>query len=200
MKVTLRSLGLQIIRPFKQWRGSEEPKIAVRKSRSIAAARASIHLVPVVACAIILGYNFRVVFVAYNSAYTALQYVAKLHEMLMQASIIAMVVGYIRHRLVGRTSLPFGALLAGNQVHNLSTLFSLEYWGAVTAPSLMRGQRAILFLLLLAAVLLAASVGPSSAILMQPRVIRPAVGSFDLYINETFYFPAQMNSGNPGFA
>jgi hypothetical protein len=196
----LRSLGLQIIRPFQSWRGTEEPKTAICKSRSIAAARASVHLVPVVACAIILGYNIRTVFVEYNSAYTALQYVAKLHEMLMQASIAALVLGYIRQGLIGSSCLPFGALLAVSQVEKTSTIFSLEFWGAVTAPFLNTRRKIVLFVFVVANVLLAASVGPSSAILMQPRAIQPRIGSLNVYINETVFFPSQLTESFLGRA
>ncbi|KIW34539.1 uncharacterized protein PV07_01316 [Cladophialophora immunda] len=195
-KVVLRSLGLAIAGSLGGWRGSEGPKIALRKSRGIAAARASVHLIPLVACGVVLGYNFRIVFVEYNAAYSALQFVAKLHEMLMQASIAAIVLAYIRQGLIGNTALPFGALLAASQVQNTSTIFSLEFWGAVTSPSLSLRRKFELFTFVLVSLVMAASVGPSSAILMLPRGMQPRVGSLDVYLNETVFFPSQLTAAS----
>jgi hypothetical protein len=194
----LRSLGLQIVKQFGSWRGSEEPKIAIRHSRIVATARASIHFIPVVACLVLLSYNAIVVFVPYNPGYTALQFVAKFHELLMQASIAAMVLGCVRHQLTRDAALPFGALLAGSHIYNLSSLASLEFWGTVTAPSLQTRRRIAYFVLVSFGVLLASTVGPSSATLMLPRRMQPRIGAADSFINEAKLFPAQLTGSNLG--
>ncbi|KAF2228705.1 hypothetical protein EV356DRAFT_48170 [Viridothelium virens] len=200
IRVILRSLGLQIVKPFKSWRGPENPKIAIRQGRSVATARASVHFVPVAACLVILIYNFRVVFVWYDSGCVALQFVAKLHEVLMQASVAAIVLGYIRHHLTGETALPFGALLAGSQIYSASSLVSLEFWGTVTAPLLGMRHRIVYFILVSVGVLLGSTVGPASAILMLPRQMQTRIGSFNYFINETKLFPLQITASNVGSA
>lgn len=198
--VILRSLGLQIVRPLQAWRKPEEPKIAVQKSIPLAMARASIHTIPVIGCLIILGYNARVTFVVYDSAYSALQFVAKLHEIMMQASIAAIVLGYIRHQLIGQSAVPFGALVAASQTQNASSLLSLEFWGALTASS-FRDPRSIATVTLISlGVLLASTVGPSSAILLLPRGMRAQVGSWNWYVNETIYFPPRLTNATVGFS
>jgi hypothetical protein len=196
--VGLRSLGLAIVLPFNSWRGSEKPKIALRQSHSAAVARAAVHLAPVTACLVILSFNFRVVFIHYSPALAALQYVAKLHEMLMQASIAAIVFGCLRQCLVGDNTLPFGAILAGSQVQNLSTMFSLEFWGAVTSPSLGWRRKLILWVIIPLSIALAATVGPSTAILILPRAMQPHVGSDDIFLNEEALFPHHMTVETAG--
>ena len=99
----------------------------------------------------------------------SLQFVAKAHEMLMQASILTIALAYIRHELVSARRMPFGALFSALQTCQLSYLWSMEFWATLSANCL-RGRRKVFFMLLIpTSILLAAAVGPSSAMAMIPR-------------------------------
>ena len=152
---------------------SKEPaKVAITSSRTICFIRAAIHLPALAGCVILLLLNRRATFVpSYHKSYTALQFVAKLHEILLQASISAVALAYVRNRLIGRSSMPFGAFLGLLQVTRISYLWSLEFWSTLFANWLSHGERLLFFLLMAVSFLLAASVGPSSAVLMVPRQI-----------------------------
>jgi hypothetical protein len=102
---------------------------------------------------------------------SALQFVAKGHEMLMQASIGLVVLAYIQYLLVHEVGVPFGALFAYYSNRVLPYLVSKEFRASVTTPT-FRGPLKIGFVCFVVfSVLLASSVGPSSAITMLPRLV-----------------------------
>ena len=152
---------------------SKEPaKVAITSSRTICFIRAAIHLPALAGCVILLLLNRRATFVpSYHKSYTALQFVAKLHEILLQASISAVALAYVRNRLISRKSMPFGAFLGLLQITRISYLWSLEFWSTLFANRLSQLERLLFCLVMSVSFLLAASVGPSSAVLMVPRQV-----------------------------
>jgi hypothetical protein len=100
-----------------------------------------------------------------------IQVAAKIHELMMQASIISMVLSYVRHEARRGHGLPFGAFLAGQECIKVSYLWSLPFWGAILSPIVgSRRRKAAIIIILVAATVLAATVGPSSAIAMMPVI------------------------------
>lgn len=101
-----------------------------------------------------------------------LQFLAKLLELLMQASIMEMSLCIIRTIAVNHY-VPLGALSGATQTTQLSYLWSLDLWSSFRAPG-FHGPSKVLFILFFPfSLLMTALVGPSGAILMIPRPNTP---------------------------
>lgn len=167
-----RSLRLQLILQFTRWRNVQEPrKTATYQSRGAALFHVGLHIIPLVAGTILLVLNFGKFFIRSvpSNALTALQFASKLLEIFIQASISTMALAYIRNEVLNARGVPFGGLIAPFRTMDVSSLWSLELWGCLTSSGLDQKRRLIFSVLFPAAVILAALVGPSSAVLMIPR-------------------------------
>lgn len=190
----LRALGLAILaHAFKTLghltgRGLHESvKMAIRKDRPIALLRSLIHLIPVSVslCEIILNWNTYYVGVSiYNQA--VYQILAKIHEIVIQASLAAVVFSYIRHELTTGKGIPFGALLSGLQISQISYLWSMEFWGTIRSVHLSLRRKFTLLILIFTCIFLASLLGPSSAVLLVPRSDYWPAGSTDIWVNSSF--------------
>jgi hypothetical protein len=169
-KDLIRLFKLQSLAPFKSWRSPiEQKKVALRQSHLVATGHALLHLIPLCGAITLLVLNWSQYFVgpSFNLS-TTLQFVAKLHEILMQTSIVEMVLCIIRTQAT-EGYIPLGALSATTQALQISYIWSIDFLGAITSPSLS-GSRKVLFVILVPALIaLTALVGPSSATLMIPR-------------------------------
>jgi hypothetical protein len=117
----------------------------------------------------------------------------------MQASIAAILLSYIRSEVIDQGKTPFGSLFAGIQVSQISYLWSPEFIGTLTATCLSKQRKIKLASMIILSILLAASVGPSSAILMLPRNINIQVGKAIVSIApeaQESLFPIQLTSNN----
>jgi hypothetical protein len=101
-------------------------------------------------------------------AVTALQFVAKLHEILMQASLVDILVYFIRSQ-VFKGYIPLGALSGAAQASQLSYLWSLDFLAALRSRSLNVWRRVAFGLAVSTLLVMITIVGPSSAVLMIPR-------------------------------
>ena len=189
-----RALGLHVIvsafrslRYLAVGKGYDEPiKIAIRKSRTTALVRAIIHIAPISVAMweIIINWNaYYLGATIRNQAYY--QFGAKVHEMTAQASLAAIVFSYIRYEISLGQGLPFGALFSGLQISQASYLWSMEFWGSICSKHLPVRRRINMALMVTVAVLLAATVGPSSAILLIPRLEYWPAGSTHIWLNAT---------------
>lgn len=116
-------------------------------------------------------------------------------EILLQASLAAMLYGLIRHFALGKDPLPLGSLFAPLNVTSLSYLWSLELWGSLTAKCLRGRRKAVLRILVPMIIGLAAVVGPSSAVVMVPRQIHyPREDNMVLLDPEANLFPSYFNA------
>lgn len=189
----LRALGLNIIahalNPIRNFRGrgsSERTKIAIRKNRKIALLRSLVHIVPlgVALYEIILNWNtYYVGSTTYNLA--VYQFLAKVHELTIQASVAAVVFSFVRSKLALGEGVPFGALFSGLQVGQISYLWSMEFWGSVRSEHLSVWRKLELLVIVSLSMFLAATCGPSSAILLVPRLELWPAGSTHIWINAT---------------
>ena len=193
-RVLARALGLNLIivglrslRHLAVGKGYDEPtKIVIRKSRQIALLRALIHIVPVGVALWEVIFNWNTYYVGSSVRNQAFyQFFAKLHEMTAQASIAAVVFSYVRHEMSIGQGLPFGALFSGLQVSQASYLWSMEFWGSLSASNLSIRRKIGMAVTIIIAILLAATVGPSSAILLIPRLEYWPAGSTDIWVNIT---------------
>ena len=196
-KSVLRALGLTIIahafrsafRRFRHitGRGLHEPtKKAIRKNKTVALLRCLIHLIPVSIALfeIILNWNTYYVGVSiYNQA--VYQLVSKIHEVAIQASLATVMFSYIRHEMTIGNGIPFGTLFSGLQISQIAYLWSMEFWGSLRSPHLPIGRKIALLFLIFVSISLASLSGPSSAILLIPRLDYWPGGSTDIWINAT---------------
>ena len=192
--VLFRALGVYLIisafKSLRHWaigKGYDEPtKIAIRQSRTIALMRAFIHVVPVGVAMweIIINWNtYYLGAVIRNQAYY--QFGAKVHEMTAQASLAAIVFSYIRYEISLGNGLPFGALFSGLHVSQASYLWSMEFWGSICSKDLSVRRKIRMILIVTVAIFLAAVVGPSSAILLIPRLNYWPAGATNIWLNTT---------------
>lgn len=193
--VILRALGFHILihwtrslssDKLKMKSRSELPKVALHKDRSSALLRGLIHAIPVAGALSLTSINIYQYYVgSFIKPLAFYQFIAKVHEITIQASLTAIVFSYIRHEMVLGQGIPFGALFSGLQLSQASYLWSSEFWGSLRSKSLSPGRRCSLIAVLVGAIALAAVVGPSSAILLVPRLAYWPAGSTYIWINVT---------------
>ena len=193
MRVIARSLGFTLIFHAFQtlWhpvgRGLHEPiKIAIDHNRRIALFRGLIHLVPVgiAMCEIFLNwYTFYVGTKAYSPA--IYQLMAKVHEIMIQASIAALIFSCVRSELALGEGIPFGLLFSGLQVSQISYLWSVEFWGSLSVGDGRRFRKFGLLTIVVLGIILATACGPSSAVLLIPRLEYWPAGRTHIWINAT---------------
>ena len=165
----------------------EHTKIAIRGDRTIASLRTLIHAAPV-------GVALWEIIINWNTYYLGssirslawYQVGAKTHEISAQASLATIVFTYIRHEMLLGQGLPLGALFSGLQVSQTSYLWSMEFWGLICSNHFPWRKRLHMIFIITIAVILAAAVGPSSAILLIPRLDYWPAGSTDIWLNATF--------------
>lgn len=170
----------------------EESKTAINRSRFYAAIRCTVHFAPVTAALALVVLNSAQYYVGGELAgpvgqddqkLNALQFAAKLHELLMLASLATIVFTYIRRELIFGEGIPYGALCAGLEIDNFSFLYSPELWSAVWAQWQRRRKKWMLLTILIFTTLLGVSVGPSSANLMRPRLDNWPAGGTEYWIS-----------------
>ena len=192
-KIILRALGLTLIfHAFGSLRHPlgrglhESTKVAMSQDRFVALLRTLIHIVPVgvALCEIVLNWNTYYVGTATYSQATY-QLLAKIHEIMMQASIAAVVFCCIRSEMALGSGIPFGLLFSGLQITQISYLWSMEFWASLTSGLRRTCRRYFLLLLIPMSILLATVCGPSSAVLLIPRLQYWPGGSTDIWINAT---------------
>lgn len=103
--------------------------------------------------------------------------------MTAQAFIAAVVFLYVRYELSLGQGLPFGALFSGLQVSQASYLWSTEFWGLIYSTNISFKRKMGMVVIVIVTVVLAATVGPSSAILLILRLEYWPAGSTDVWIN-----------------
>lgn len=168
-------------------KGLHEPiKVAVRKHYTIAILRGVIHILPIsfALVEIILNWNTYYIGVSpYNQA--VYQLLAKIHEIMIQASLATVILAYIRHELAFGAGLPLGALVSGLQISQFAYLWSMEFWGTIRSATLPILRKLKLLIVIMTCFTLAILAGPSSAVLLIPRSDFWPAGSTDIWINAT---------------
>lgn len=103
-----------------------------------------------------------------NDIIKALQYAAKAHEILMVASIGAIVLYFARRRLVGPEGIALGLLMSSYRINTPANMLSSRFWSALSFGA--SWKTIVLSLLLLVSAILSQLVGPASAGVMQPSL------------------------------
>ncbi|ERF68137.1 hypothetical protein EPUS_08203 [Endocarpon pusillum Z07020] len=169
---TFRSIKLQLLWQSTKWRSPHEmKKTAIYDSRTAALLHMLPHIVPMATLVTFLVANIKTTFIGSISTDTLapLQFAAKMVEILTQASIATVVLGLVRNQVLGGKGFPLGGLLAPFTTTDISSLWSLQLWGCLTSTNIDIALRSALHIFLPVAIVLAALVGPSTAVLMIPR-------------------------------
>ncbi|KAJ5106416.1 hypothetical protein N7456_003091 [Penicillium angulare] len=187
-----RSLGLGIVFTKFAKRDREYPKVVIWRCRQVALPRTLLHIVPFCASIFLVAININGYYVGteisgiegYNSAKLgALQFAAKLHEITILASLSMIVFTLVQMRLVTQ-KVAFGSVFSGLQFQTLSYLWSKELWEVIVSEwGQPRGKLFIVTLLL--GMILAPTVGPSSAVLMVPKLQDWPAGGIYFWLNAT---------------
>jgi hypothetical protein len=172
----------------------EEKKVVINKDRTLATVRCLIHVIPVAAALALIALNASNYYIGGELSgpsgqdfekLAALQFAAKLHELLMLASLGTMLITYIRRELAFGAGLPFGAVFSGLQFRDISFLWAPEMWGAIYQEWEKRSTKWFIISFMVLCTVLGVSVGPSTANLMKPRLDYWPAGGTSFWINST---------------
>jgi hypothetical protein len=175
------------------------------RNRVMATVRCVVHLIPISAAVLLVALNASNYWIGGELAGVsgqdaqklgALAFAAKLHELFMLASLSAIVIMNIRKEVVFGQGIPFGTLFAATQIKDLAFLWSPEFWGTVYHEWGKRRNKWFTITLLVVCTLLGVGVGPSTNILMRPRLdFWPAGGTtFWLNATEALLYPGKMEA------
>ena len=191
LELVVRALGLGLLSSLNPhlWfrKHSQEPiKVVICHNRTIALGRSLVHILPTAAALWLVTLNLATYYVgSFIYAQVYYQILAKVLEVLIQASLATIVLAYIRHEMMLGNGLPFGALFSGLQIGQVGYLWSREFWGSIRSNSLPCRRKLAIVPLILLAFTLAAGAGPSTAVLLVPRLDYWPAGSTDVWINGT---------------
>ena len=131
------------------------------------------------------------------------QVAAKMVELLCVASIARFILAFVRHELVSSRGIPFGLLASSLDFSHVAYPLSHEYWSVVRAPTMQAYRRVLFAFALGIGTILATLIGPTTAVLLQPRLGWWPAGETDSWIDTTneALFPSVINSSSivPGY-
>jgi hypothetical protein len=167
----------------------------------MAALNSLLHFVPVSGALVLLVLFWTQYWVGGNSDNgTSLQFAAKLHELLMQASLVDILLHVIRSQAISGY-IPLGALSGATKAPQLSYLWSLDFASAISSPSFSTQRKVAFVLSTLGLLSMTAVVGPSSAVLMIPRPHMPHSNQTIIRysnVTESSLFPVQIDNHTAG--
>ncbi|THV46004.1 hypothetical protein BGAL_0428g00100 [Botrytis galanthina] len=155
---------------------TEKPKVAVRKDRRKALQKAGTHVLPIIITITLLFLNGHEIYAnsmgnadaEVNTRLNGLQFVAKVHEILIGISLSTIILSFFQHEAL-RQGIPLGGFLIAFRITDLGSLLSPELWAAGAFGH--HFKRRLLFVVMsLFAMILAAISGPASAILILPSL------------------------------
>lgn len=157
-------------------RPAEMSKVAVRQGRRKALQETGIHVLPIMITLTLLFLNACKTYAnsigsadaELNSRLNGLQFVAKVHEILLGASLSAMILSLVHHSIL-RQGIPLGGLFVAFRITDLGSLLSPELWAAGGFGHDFK-RRVLFVAISLLVMIVAAICGPASAILMLPSL------------------------------
>ena len=170
---------------------TELRKPVVTKSFRTAALRCGVHVLPTMVSIVAISLNLRHVFLGrtlpgsldQTMSMALLQIAAKLQEMLIIASLAALVLEVLRYEMMYRGGIPLGLVGSSFQFASLSYFWSPDFWGSFSPKSgFQRRRKILLFGLLSVTGGIATFAGPSTAVLLIPRVQDWQAGGSEFYL------------------
>ena len=188
-----RSLKLQaFVKMFSFTRPMERRKVALFRHRGVAALQSLLHVPPLAGAVTLLALNWSGYVIGPEFTWSSqLQFLAKYHEVLMQASLGEILLAYIRSYTCD-DGIPFGFLFAPVYITHISYFWSLEFWSSIMSTALQKWRKFVLVFAVAGTIILGSIVGPSSAIVMIPRTM-------NLW-KETYVYTPGPDSRNPAFS
>lgn len=174
----------------------ESKKVVVARSTWKALYRCRLHIPPITISMAILILNIRGTYIGADMSgpirsetitLMGFQLIAKMHELLIIASLGLIILHIVRHELIFGSGLPLGLIGSGLSFGSVIFFFTKEFWGAATYVKRPghRLRRLGFLTLLLVAGALAAFAGPSSATLLVPKAQVWPSGGTNFYLNAT---------------
>ena len=191
-------------------KGVEEPKVILQKGFwAWSFGKYLIHIFALIATWIVVSFNLsnrhvwdqgRLPILTDDEATNALQFVAKLHEIIIVGSLSSIILHHVRRRLLGLKGIPLGLLSSGYQVGSAEYLCDKSFWSSFR-------DNKTLTLILATSIVYSNMVGPSSAVALIPSlnwfsVAVPSRGQAKLYLGGSFdeVYPRNMGPPDVGFA
>jgi hypothetical protein len=175
----------------------EQRKVAAYQSRRMAILNSLLHLIPFVGATALLVLFWTKHWVGGTSDNaTTFQFVAKFHDLLMQASLVNVLLYIIRAQAF-EGCIPFGVLSGAAQAPQISYLCSLDFVSALKSPDSPCCRKTFFAISAIALLFMASVIGPSSAVLMIPRPDMTYVHSeitLRENLSEDHLFPTEINS------
>jgi hypothetical protein len=161
----------------------EDTKTVISYSRLTALRRATIHIAPISITLYVLSLSFRSTYLESlknnpdaNTILNALQFVAKLHEVLICASISSIVLWQIQHGLLNSSGVPLGLLTSAFRLSDALYIFSKEFRGGASARRRANESRYVyLATTITISIILSLIAGPATAISILPKLDRWAI-------------------------
>ena len=172
--LAFRYLRFQVLPQTTRWRQDhEETKVATYNDRLVSLLGFLLHILPFAGVLALTILNVQTHYIGdvSSTTTTAIQFAAKLLEILIQSSLAAILLDLIRSQALGHEALPLGSFLAPYRLTDISYLWSLDFWGSATSKAFLGWRRITILTAVVASVLIAALVGPASAVAMIPRRI-----------------------------
>lgn len=157
---------------------TEEPKVLISKNLVPRFTESLIHLTLLTITSYVLVLNFRNTYWSdtgapyVNTKLEALQFAAKLYELLICASLTSTALYLLRRVLWSDEGVSLGSLIASYGFGDVSILLSPAFWaglGVIMQPRQQSRHFAFVIFLVLA-IFMAAVAGPSAAILLIPQL------------------------------
>jgi hypothetical protein len=157
---------------------AEEPKVLIRKDPVSRFTESLVHLALLAITPYLLVLNFRNTYWLdtgaphVNTKLEALQFAAKLYEILVCASLTSTGLYLLRRALWSPEGVPLGSLVASYGFGDVTILLSSAFWGglAVAMQSRQQPRHLAVVIFLVLAIFIAAVAGPSAAILLIPQL------------------------------
>lgn len=186
--------------PFLSSPKNETKKVVINRNSAKAFVQLAVNVLPWAACLTLVILNLKGVYAGPHISTTSLQFLAKLIELLAQASICQIAFTYLRSLYIADDPVPFGALFAGLQITTLSYLWSLEFLGSVTSNSFHTSRKTLFAGFVVFNILLTAAIGPSIAVCLIPKHLFFPVATVSVWSNltERYLFPAQLTGEHIG--
>lgn len=168
---------------------AERRKILVQRDRSTAMRYfLQFHMIPLAAAITLIILNIQTRFLGTDGQWSnLLQFIAKLHEVLMQVSIATTMIAYQQYLLTHPTSaVPFGAIFSAYHTTQMGYLWSPEFRASLTTPGFPLLLKTGFVVFVPASILLASGVGPASAIAMLPRLVNFTIPDYQLALDHTY--------------
>lgn len=171
-------------------------KVAAYQSRQMGALISLLHVIPLGGTITLLVLYWTHYWIGrVPGILTALQFVAKSHEILLQASLGDTLVYFIRTQALDGY-IPFGVLSGASHASQLSYLWSLDFVSALGSTNFNICRRITFGLSVSTLLFMITTVGPSAAVLMIPRPNMAHINATTLrYLNtsEASLYPAYVD-------